>query len=214
MEQITITEQLIRLGGAFIRNLEFLPWVLLIGVVFGLLFALIRFHRIPVLNFIVMAFVEIMRGAPFLIIVFAVYFALPYMGIQLDAIASGIVVLSMSATAYLSEIFRSGLMAIDKGQFEAADALGLTYFQKLRFILLPQVIKISLPSMIGQIVLTIKDTSIVSLVGVVEIVRTSRQIMQITLDPFTAFGIVSIYFAIVCYPLIYFSQRLERRLQK
>jgi His/Glu/Gln/Arg/opine family amino acid ABC transporter permease subunit len=214
VEQITITEQLIRLGGAFIRNLEFLPWVLLIGVVFGLLFALIRFHRIPVLNFIVMAFVEIMRGAPFLIIVFAVYFALPYMGIQLDAIASGIVVLSMSATAYLSEIFRGGLMAIDKGQFEAADALGLTYFQKLRFIILPQMIKISLPSMIGQIVLTIKDTSIVSLVGVVEIVRTSRQIMQITLDPFTAFGIVSIYFAIVCYPLIYFSQRLERRLQK
>ena len=194
--------------------MEFLPWVLLIGVVFGLLFALIRFHRIPVLNFIVMAFVEIMRGAPFLIIVFAVYFALPYMGIQLDAIASGIVVLSMSATAYLSEIFRGGLMAIDKGQFEAADALGLTYFQKLRFIILPQMIKISLPSMIGQIVLTIKDTSIVSLVGVVEIVRTSRQIMQITLDPFTAFGIVSIYFAIVCYPLIYFSQRLERRLQK
>jgi len=214
VEQITITEQLIRLGGAFIRNLEFLPWVLLIGVVFGLLFALIRFHRIPVLNFIVMAFVEIMRGAPFLIIVFAVYFALPYMGIQLDAIASGIVVLSMSATAYLSEIFRGGLMAIDKGQFEAADALGLTYFQKLRFIILPQMIKISLPSMIGQIVLTIKDTSIVSLVGVVEIVRTSRQIMQITLDPFTAFGIVSIYFAIVCYPLIYFSQLLERRLQK
>ena len=214
MEQITTTEQLIRLGGAFIRNLEFLPWVLLIGVVFGLLFALIRFHRIPVLNFIVMAFVEIMRGAPFLIIVFAVYFALPYMGIQLDAIASGIVVLSMSATDYLSEIFRGGLMAIDKGQFEAADALGLTYFQKLRFIILPQMIKISLPSMIGQIVLTIKDTSIVSLVGVVEIVRTSRQIMQITLDPFTAFGIVSIYFAIVCYPLIYFSQRLERRLQK
>jgi ABC-type amino acid transport system permease subunit len=136
------------------------------------------------------------------------------MGIQLDAIASGIVVLSMSATAYLSEIFRGGLMAIDKGQFEAADALGLTYYQKLRFIILPQMIKISLPSMIGQIVLTIKDTSIVSLVGVVEIVRTSRQIMQITLDPFTAFGIVSIYFAIVCYPLIYFSQRLERRLQK
>jgi len=214
VDQITVTQQFLRLGGAFIKNLEFLPWVLLIGIVFGLLFALIRFHRIPILNIVVMAFVEIMRGAPFLIIVFAVYFALPYMGIQLDAIASGIVVLSMSATAYLSEIFRSGLMAIDKGQFEAADALGLTYFQKLRFILLPQVIKISLPSMIGQIVLTIKDTSIVSLVGVVEIVRTSRQIMQITLDPFTAFGIVSIYFAIVCYPLIYFSQRLERRLQK
>jgi ABC-type amino acid transport system permease subunit len=68
VEQITITEQLIRLGGAFIRNLEFLPWVLLIGVVFGLLFALIRFHRIPVLNFIVMAFVEIMDGRDIFII--------------------------------------------------------------------------------------------------------------------------------------------------
>jgi ABC-type amino acid transport system permease subunit len=78
------------------------------------------------------------------------------MGIQLDAIASGIVVLSMSATAYLSEIFRGGLMAIDKGQFEAADALGLTYFQKLRFIILPQMIKISLPSMISTNAITIK----------------------------------------------------------
>lgn len=214
MDEITLVEQFIRLGKAFIRNLEFLPWVLLIGFVIGLLFALIRFHHIPILNVIVMVFVEVMRGAPFLIIVFAVYFALPYIGIQLDAIASGIVVLSMSATAYFSEIFRSGLMATDKGQFEAADALGLSYIQKLRLIILPQVLKISLSSMIGQIVLTIKDTSIVSLVGVVEIVRTSRQIMQITLDPFIAFGIVSIYFALVCYPLIYISQRLERKLQK
>ncbi len=78
MDEITLVEQFIRLGKAFIRNLEFLPWVLLIGFVIGLLFALIRFQHIPILNVIVMVFVEVMRAAPFLIIVFAVYFAVPY----------------------------------------------------------------------------------------------------------------------------------------
>jgi ABC-type amino acid transport system permease subunit len=144
-----------------------------------------------------------------LIIVYAIYFALPYVGIELGAFQTGIVVLSVTATAYLSEVFRSGLMSLDKGQFEAAEALGLNYFQKLIHVVLPQIIKSTMPSIVGQIVMTIKDTSIVSLVGMVEIVRTSRQIMQLTLSPFTAFSIVSAFFILVCYPLIVVSKKLE-----
>jgi ABC-type amino acid transport system permease subunit len=100
-------------------------------------------------------------------------------------------------------------MSLDKGQFEAAEALGLNYFQKLIHVVLPQIIKSTMPSIVGQIVMTIKDTSIVSLVGMVEIVRTSRQIMQLTLSPFTAFSIVSAFFILVCYPLIVVSKKLE-----
>ena len=209
MQDISLLQQIFRLGVAFLNNLAFLPFVLGIGIVLGIAIALIRFHRIPVASQLLAIVVEIIRGSPFLIIVYAIYFALPYVGIELGAFQTGIVVLSVTATAYLSEVFRSGLMSLDKGQFEAAEALGMNYFQKLMHVVLPQIIKSTMPSIVGQIVMTIKDTSIVSLVGMVEIVRTSRQIMQLTLSPFTAFSIVSVFFILVCYPLIVVSKKLE-----
>ncbi|WP_220660312.1 amino acid ABC transporter permease [Mesotoga sp. HF07.pep.5.2.highcov] len=209
MQDISLLQQIVRLGVAFLNNLAFLPFVLGIGIVLGIAIALIRFHRIPVASQLLGIVVEIIRGSPFLIIVYAIYFALPYVGIELGAFQTGIVVLSVTATAYLSEVFRSGLLSLDKGQFEAAEALGLNYFQKLIHVVLPQIIKSTMPSIVGQIVMTIKDTSIVSLVGMVEIVRTSRQIMQLTLSPFTAFTIVSAFFILVCYPLIVISKKLE-----
>ncbi|WP_367356949.1 amino acid ABC transporter permease [Mesotoga sp.] len=209
MQDISLLQQIFRLGVAFLNNLAFLPFVLGIGIVLGIAIALIRFHRIPVASQLLAIVVEIIRGSPFLIIVYAIYFALPYAGIELGAFQTGIVVLSVTATAYLSEVFRSGLMSLDKGQFEAAEALGMNYFQKLMHVVLPQIIKSTMPSIVGQIVMTIKDTSIVSLVGMVEIVRTSRQIMQLTLSPFTAFSIVSMFFILVCYPLIVVSKKLE-----
>jgi His/Glu/Gln/Arg/opine family amino acid ABC transporter permease subunit len=211
MQDIQLTQQISRLGVAFLSNLAFLPFVLGIGILLGIIIAFIRFHRIPVISQLLAVMVEIVRGSPFLIIVYAVYFALPYIGIELGAFQTGIVVLSITATAYLSEVFRSGLMAMDRGQFEAAEALGMNYFQKSFLIVLPQIVKTTMPSIVGQIVMTIKDTSIVSLVGMVEIVRTSRQIMQLTLSPFTAFSIVSVFFILVCYPLIVVSKRLEGR---
>lgn len=209
MQDISLMQQLSRLGIAFLSNLAFLPFVLAIGIILGIVIAFVRFHRIPVLSQTLTVLVEIVRGSPFLIIVYAIYFALPYVGIELGAFQTGIVVLSITATAYLSEVFRSGLVAMDKGQFEAAEALGMSYFQKVTLIILPQIIKTTMPSIVGQIVMTIKDTSIVSLVGMVEIVRTSRQIMQLTLNPFMAFSIVSVFFILVCYPLIIVSKKLE-----
>ncbi|HOI63407.1 MAG TPA: amino acid ABC transporter permease [Mesotoga sp.] len=209
MQDISLMQQLSRLGIAFLSNLAFLPFVLAIGIILGIVIAFVRFHRIPVLSQTLTVLVEIVRGSPFLIIVYAIYFALPYVGIELGAFQTGIVVLSITATAYLSEVFRSGLVAMDKGQFEAAEALGMSYFKKVTLIILPQIIKTTMPSIVGQIVMTIKDTSIVSLVGMVEIVRTSRQIMQLTLNPFMAFSIVSVFFILVCYPLIIVSKKLE-----
>jgi len=214
MQEISLLQQITRLGQGFLLNLAFLPFVLFIGVVLGMLIALARFHKIPVLSQFLFIVVEIVRGSPFLLIVYSVFFILPYIGIEFDAFTTGVIVLSITAVSYLSEIFRSGLLSIDKGQFESADSLGLSYVQKLRLIILPQVIKMTIPSIIGQIVMTIKDTSIISLVGYAEVLRTSRQVMQLTLEPFTAFAIASGYFVLVCYPLILISKRLERRTKK
>lgn len=210
---IPFLQQLFRLGSAFLINLSFLPFVLSLGLFFGMIIALIRFYRIPPLSSIFAVLVEIIRGSPFLLLVYAVYFALPYFGIELSSFWSGLIVLTLTATAYLSEVFRSGLCAIDKGQFEAAHSLGMSFWIQFRLILLPQIVRITLPSIIGQVVLTVKDTSVVSLIGVVEIVRTSRQIMQVTLNPFVAFSIVAAYFAATCYPLILISKKLELRLK-
>lgn len=214
MQSIPILDQVIRLGKAFINNLALLPLVLLVGTVLGLIVALIRFHKIPILSQLLTLIVEVVRGSPFLLLVYAVYFALPYFGIELQSFQTAVVVLTITSTVYLSETFRGGLMAIDKGQFEAAEALGMSFATKFFLIIFPQVLRITLPSIVGQMVLTVKDTSIVSLIGMTEIVRTSRQIMQITLDPFTAFTIVAAYFALVCYPLILLSRKLERKITK
>lgn len=212
MQSIPLVQQVLRLGTSFIQNLILLPFVLIAGIFFGLIIALIRYYKIKILSQIFALLIEIVRGSPFLLIVYAVYFALPYFGIELQSFETAVFVLTITSTVYLSEVFRSGLLAIDKGQFEAADALGMSFIKKLLLIILPQVLRITLPSIVGQVVLTIKDTSIVSLIGMTEIVRTSRQIMQITLDPFTAFLIVSGYFALVCYPLILISRRLEQKM--
>ena len=138
MQDISLMQQLSRLGIAFLSNLAFLPFVLAIGIILGIVIAFVRFHRIPVLSQTLTVLVEIVRGSPFLIIVYAIYFALPYVGIELGAFQTGIVVLSITATAYLSEVFRSGLVAMDKGQFEAAEALGMSYFKKVTLIILPR----------------------------------------------------------------------------
>jgi len=203
-----------RLGLSFLNNLMFLPIVLAIGIVLGMLIAIARIKKTPVVSQIMILFVEIVRGSPFLMIVFVVYFGLPYLGIKFDSMQTAVIVLSITATAYLSEVFRSGFLAIDRGQFEAADALGLSPFNKYILVLIPQVIKMTMPSIVGQLVMTIKDTSIVSMVGVVEIVRTSRQIMQITHRPIEAFGIVALFFVLVCYPLISISKTLEKRVSR
>ena len=213
IQAIPFFQQFSRMGLAFLINLSFLPFVLVIGFAAGLVVSLLRYYRVAVISQVLQAIVEVVRGAPFLLLVYATYFILPYLGLSLNAFASGVAVLSVTSTAFLSEIFLSGLRSIDVGQYHAADSLGMSFPDKMTIIILPQMARVTLPAIVGQIVMIIKDTTIVSLVGLAEIVRTSRQISLLTLDPFTAFAIVAFFFFIVCYPLIVISKRLERRLK-
>jgi len=213
IQEISIGLQFSRMGKAFLINLSFIPIVLMIGFIIGLIIAIIRYYKIILISQLFSTLIEIVRASPFLLLVYAVYFILPYTGISLNAYTSGVAVLSLTASAFFSEIFLSGLKAIDSGQYQAADALGMTFLQKLRIIILPQIWKMTLPSIVGQIVMIIKDTTIISLIGLSDVMRTSRQISLLTLNPFLSFGIVAFYFFIVCFPLIIISRQLERRLE-
>jgi His/Glu/Gln/Arg/opine family amino acid ABC transporter permease subunit len=212
LQDIPILLQVLRLLGGFLINLSILPPVLCISLVVGLVFALVRFYKVAFISWVIFFITEIIRGAPFLLLVYGVFFILPMTGISLSPFETGVCVLSITGSVLMSEIFLGGLKAIDKGQYYAADSLGMTFFQKLRYIIIPQMIKLTLPSIVGQIIMTVKDTSIVSLVGLPEVVRTAKQISQLTQNALLGYTIVGILFFAVCYPLIFVSKKLEKRL--
>ncbi|MDR1506171.1 MAG: amino acid ABC transporter permease [Treponema sp.] len=212
LQDIPLLLQVTRLLQAFLINLSILPPVLLISMIAGFFFSTIRFYKIPVVSQFLFFASEIIRGSPFLLLIYAAFFILPLAGISLSPFGTGVCVLSVTGAVLMSEVLLSGLKTISKGQHYAADALGMSFLQKMRYIIAPQMIKLTLPSIVGQIVMTIKDTSIVSLVGLAEVVRTAKQISQLTLNTFLGYTIVGIFFFIVCYPLILLSKRLEKRL--
>jgi polar amino acid transport system permease protein len=155
-----------------------------------------------------------MRGTPFLVQIFIVFFILPEWGIQLEAFATAVIGLSIYAGAYISEIFSAGIMTIPKGQIEAATALGHTRFQQLRYIILPQAFQIALPALVGQYVLLIKDTSVVSAIGVTDVTRVGWLTVQRVPEGLMVFGLVGLLYFAVCYPLIKLSNLLEQKLSK
>lgn len=212
LQDVPLLLQITRLLAAYMINLAILPPVLLISVVMGLVFALVRFYKIALISQLLFFIVELIRGSPFTLLIYGIFFILPKIGISFSPFGTGICVLSITGSVFLSEVFLSGLKTIDKGQYYAADSLGMSFIQKMRYIIMPQMIKLSLPSIVGQIVMTIKDTSIVSLIGLSEVVRTAKQISQLTQNALLGYTIVGILFFMVCYPLILLSKRLEKRL--
>ncbi len=186
---------------------------LLIGVALGFVFGIIRAGRNRPLAQIVGLYVDFFRGTPFLLQVFIVFFILPEFGLELSAFASGVVALSNVAACFIGEIVASGIKAVPLGQSEAAAASGLTRIQQLRHVILPQAVRIVTPSLVGQFVLLIKDSSVVSAIGLLDLTRSGWMIVQTVPNGLLVFGIVGLSYFVICYPLIYLSRRMERKAQ-
>ncbi|MGV8989289.1 MAG: amino acid ABC transporter permease [Cypionkella sp.] len=184
---------------------------LLIGVVLGFIFGIIRAGRNRTLVQLVGLYVDFFRGTPFLLQVFIVFFILPQIGIELSAFASGVVALSNVAACFIGEIVASGIKAVPVGQSEAAASSGLTRIQQMRHIVLPQAVRIVTPSLVGQFVLLIKDSSVVSAIGLLDLTRSGWVIVQSVPNGLLVFGIIGVSYFVICYPLIYLSRRMERR---
>lgn len=192
-------------------------WITLVAFVLamfiGILIGLMRSGQSAVLSGIALVYVDIMRGVPLLVLAFFIYFGIPQMtGINLSASVAGILTLSLNAAAYVAENVRGGIQAVAKGQAEAGRSLGLNYGKTMRRIILPQAFKIMIPSFINQFVITLKDTSILSVIGLVELTQTGRIIIARTYQSGNMWLIIGLMYIILITILTKISNRLEKEL--
>lgn len=178
-----------------------------IGIVGGVLAT----SSIRLLRVIVAIYVYIFRSTPFLMFIFLVYYGLPELGVDIGPVTTAIIALSLSHGAYMTEIIRGGLLGLDKGQNEAAIALGFSTIQRLRDITLPQTLMAIIPSLLGQAILIIKDTSLVSVVGISEITKLGREVVIRTNEPFVVFGLLAMTYFVVCFVLERIAGKLETK---
>ena len=185
---------------------------LIAGSIIGFICGIMRAGRNKILRAIIGAWVDLIRGTPFLVQVFIIFFILPSAGIELEAFPAAVIALSNLTASFICEIVAGGILAVDKGQREAATAAGLSQYQQLRFIVLPQAMRTIMPPLVGQYVLLIKDSSVVSAIGVVDITRVGWLTVQRIPEGLMVFGLVGLLYFAICYPLINLSGFLERRM--
>ncbi|WLD94688.1 amino acid ABC transporter permease [Alkalihalobacillus sp. AL-G] len=186
----------------------------LIGFVIGLVMALFRLAPIKILNWIAKIFIDAIRGTPFIVQLFFIYFGLNSLEwISMSNTTAGIVTVAINAGAYLAEIIRAGIMSIDKGQTEAARSLGLSGGQNMRFIVLPQAFRRMLPAFTNQSIISLKDTSLLSIIGIADLTQQGQIQMAVTYEAFKIWFAVGVIYFIIIYLLSILANYLERRFE-
>ena len=203
----------------FLFLLTGLKWTVLLSIVgfigggvFGLAIALMRVSGRPLMERITSGYIALFQGTPLLMQLFVVYYGLALVGLKLDAWVAVAIGFTLHASAYLGEIWRGSIEAVPKGQTEAAKALSLSYASRMRDVILPQAIRISLPATIGFLVQLIKGTSLAAIVGFTELTRAGNIVSNQIFQPLLVFGIVGILYFLLCWPLSLYGSHLERRM--
>jgi polar amino acid transport system permease protein len=185
---------------------------LIMGTIIGLIGGVIRSSGHRILRFVIGAWVDVIRGTPFLVQIFFIFFILPEFKIQLEAFPAAVIALTNLAACFICEIVSAGILAIPSGQKEAARSTGLNWYQQLRYVIMPQAMRVILPPLVGQYVLLIKDSSVISAIGVIDVTRVGWLTVQRVPQGLLVFGLVALFYFVICYPLIQFSNSLEKRL--
>lgn len=193
---------------------------LFFACIIGLIFGLLGVIKNRACNIISQIFVDVIRGVPMIVLAFFVFFGVPYlfnniiggMKITLTALQAGTICLALNCGAYMAEIIRAGIQSVDIGQMEAARSLGLSYSQSMRKVVLPQAIRTMIPTFINQFIITLKDTSILSVIGFPELVNTAKNVQANTFMAFQTWAIVGIMYLIVITILSRCAKVVERRL--
>jgi arginine/lysine/histidine/glutamine transport system substrate-binding/permease protein len=186
---------------------------LLLGVPLGLLVALLRLSALAPLRLIATIYVEAIRGTPLLLQIFVIYFVLPAVGVSLPQFVAAVTALTLNAAAYISEIFRAGIESIDAGQTEAARALGMDYRSAMRWVILPQTLRRVLPPLTNEAVALLKDSSLISVIGLTELTRVGREVSSNSGSPITIYLAVAVLYLAMTLPLTHLVRRLEVRWQ-
>lgn len=182
-----------------------------IGLVIGLIVALARVSKNKFYYNIASVYVSIIRGTPLLVQIYLVYFGLPQIGISLGAMTSGIIALSLNSGAYLSESFRGAILSVDKGQMEAAHSLGMTRGQAMWRIVIPQSMRTAIPTVGNTYIGLLKDTSLVSVITVTELLYQTTLIIARTFQPLTLYLAAALIYWVVCTIFISLLNWLEKR---
>ena len=186
---------------------------LILGILVGLLSCFCSISKSFILNKLSGAYLSIIRGTPLMVQATFIYFGLSAaLNMPITSFTASIIVLMLNSGAYLSEIFRSGISAINKGQMEAARSLGLPHGVAMRKIILPQAFRIVIPSVTNQFIITLKDTSILSVIGVAEMMRQSQQLIANNFRAFETYAIVAVWYYVLVIILTKLFELLERRL--
>lgn len=184
---------------------------LLFGLPIGLALALARVQPARLLSVPAGVYVEVVRGTPLLVQILFIYFVLPAFGVNLPAFTSGVIALTLNSAAYLAEIFRAGIESIETGQMEAARSLGMTYPQAMRRVILPQTFRRVLPPLTNEGIALLKDSSLVSVIGLTELARTGQELASRYAAPLTIWPMVAVLYLLLTFPLTRVAEQLERR---
>ena len=207
-----LKESLPLLGQGLVLTLQLSALSLAIAMVLGIGASLLGMSKHAPLRAINAVYVSIIRGTPLLVQGFFIYFGLTgVLGVRISAFAAGTIALSLNAGGYLSEIFRGGIQAVDPGQREAARSLGLSARQTTWRIIIPQAIRICIPSVVNQWCITIKDTSIISVIGLAELTKMGQQIIARTYQSFQVWIIVGVMYFAVIWLLTLAARYVERK---
>jgi polar amino acid transport system permease protein len=186
---------------------------ILSGLVLGLFVALVRIYGVLPAHLAAKIFTDVFRSIPLLVLLIVVYYALPFVGIRLSPFMSAAVSLSVVSAAYAAEIFRAGIEAIPKGQFEAAHALGLSYRHIMADVILPQAVRIVIPPLTNNSINVIKDTALASVVAMPDLLKQATQAQALEANPTPLIVAALIYIALL-WPLVVIVGRLEKRFSR
>lgn len=202
------------LGQTLLLTLLSLFFAMIIGMIFGLM----NVGHNRFLNLIGTIYVDAVRGVPLIVLAYFIYFGFPilmqsigFKNFRLETLQAGTIALSMNCGAYMAEIIRAGIESVDRGQMEAGRSLGLSYGAGMALIVVPQAVRTMIPSIINQFIITLKDTSILSVIGFPEITNVGKTIMGNTFKPLQAWAVVGIMYMIVITTLSKIAKQIERR---
>lgn len=198
-------------GAKFTILLAF--FTVLIGFFLGVLLALMRLSNKKILNIISASYVEFIRGTPLLVQLYLIFYGLPHIGISLPDTVAGIIALSINSAAYIAEIVRAGIQAVDKGQMEAARSLGMPQSMGMKYIIIPQAVKNILPALGNEFIVVIKESSIASIIGIHELMYNADTVRGNIFKPFEPLIVAAIMYFILTFSLSKLVGAFERRLK-
>jgi L-cystine transport system permease protein len=185
-----------------------------LGLVLALVVALLRLSSVSALSALARGYVSLIRGTPLLLQLFIIYYGLPSLGVTIDPFPSAVIAFTLNVGGYASEVVRAAILAVPRGQWEAAATVGMGYPTTLRRIVLPQATRVAVPPLSNTLIALVKDTSLASTIQVTELLRKAQEAAAPTFEFFALYGVAAVYYWVICLALSFTQSRLETRLDR